>query len=85
MSPFKNLDDSLESSEPPVMLGDVAVTSQGVGCGSVILDADVPGLSALHLDHDISVRCHGSQCHLVKLGDNSTVHPNQALQVRGRA
>ena len=31
------------------MLRDVAVTGQGVGRGSVVLDADVPSLRALHL------------------------------------
>ena len=45
----KHLDDSLECPQSPVVLGDVAVPGEGVGRGSVILDADVPGLGALHL------------------------------------
>ena len=78
---------SLESPEPPVVLGDVAVTGQGVGCGPVILDADVPSLCALHLSGEsvgvsVYVRCEN---YLVKLRHIRTVHPHEALQVRGRA
>ena len=69
------------------MLGDVAVTGQGVGCGPVILDADVPSLCALHLSVwvlGVSVYI-GYESHLVKLRHIRTVHPHEALQVRGRA
>lgn len=37
------------------MLRDVSVTSQGVGSGPVILDADVPSLCTLHLSVEGSV------------------------------
>ena len=61
-----SIDDSLECPQSPVVLGDVAVPGEGVGRGSVILDADVPGLGALHL-------C--GKCYLCQLSASGSVSP----------